>query len=260
VTAADELAERLRDALGAPWPAPIEHHASLGSTNDRLKELAREGASEWAVVVADAQTAGRGRQGHAWVSPAGNLYLSTLLRPRGGTLSLLPLLAGIGAAEALEGFGACVALKWPNDLMLDGRKLGGLLAESSSAATGVEWVVVGLGINLETAPLGFEASATTLREAGVAAPSRNALLAAVLARWRVWYHRFTDNREDEILQAWRARALPWWGSQVRALRGGQPLEGRAIDVDASGGLVVELDGGRRVILSSGEVTLLRREP
>jgi BirA family biotin operon repressor/biotin-[acetyl-CoA-carboxylase] ligase len=231
----------------------------MGSTNDRLKELARAGAPEWSVVVADVQTAGRGRQGNTWASPAGNLFLSTLLRPRRGTLSLLPLLAGVGASEALEALGARVSLKWPNDLILDARKLGGLLAESSSGAHGVEWVVLGLGINLEAAPAGLEGVAAGLSEAGIARPSRDALAAAVLRRWRVWYHRFTEHRESEILQAWRARALPWWGSRVRALHDGQPLEGRAIDVDDAGGFVVELDGGRRVSLSSGDVHLLRQE-
>src|SRR5260370_24949102 len=101
-------ADRLREALrarGLEWTAPIEHHVRLGSTSDRLKEMAREGAPPWAAVLADEQTGGRGRQGRAWASPPGGLYLSVLLRPRFASLSLVPLAAGVAVVEALREHG-----------------------------------------------------------------------------------------------------------------------------------------------------------
>src|SRR6266540_629595 len=117
------LADRLRDALrarGLDWPAPIEHHVRLGSTSDRLKEKARKGAPEWAAVLADEQTGGRGRQGRAWASPPGGLYLSVLLRPRFAPASLIPLAAGVAVVEALGEHGVTAELKWPNDVLAGG--------------------------------------------------------------------------------------------------------------------------------------------
>jgi BirA family biotin operon repressor/biotin-[acetyl-CoA-carboxylase] ligase len=258
VTAGFDLAGCLRRRAGEAWPGTIEHHASVPSTNDRLKEWARQGAAEWSVVVADAQTAGRGRAGHSWTSPPGNLYLSVLLRPRGvGGARLLPLLAGVGAAEALAEWGVEVALKWPNDLHLGGRKVGGLLAESSGTGTQLDWVVLGLGLNLTAAP-GDVAGAIAIADASATVPGRDEAAAAVLARWRVWYDRLSEDRRSEILHAWNERALPWWGAQVSALHHGRRIEGRAIGLDHDGGFVIEMEDGSRVALASGEVSLVRR--
>ena len=148
-------ADRLREALrtrGLDWPAPIEHHARLGSTSDRLKEKAREGAPEWAAVLADEQTGGRGRQGRAWASPPGGLYISVLLRPPSAPASLIPLAAGVAVVEALRERGVSAELKWPNDVLARDRKLAGILTEASSSSSGLDWVVLGLGVNLVTPP------------------------------------------------------------------------------------------------------------
>src|SRR5262249_27130317 len=116
----DELRRR-----GHRWPAPVERHERLSSTSDRLKELARAGARAWRVALVAAQAAGGGRQGRAWASPPGGLYLSVLLRPALPQASLLPLAAGLAVAEAVDEFGVHAELKWPNDVLADGRKLAG---------------------------------------------------------------------------------------------------------------------------------------
>ena len=121
---------------------------SIGSTSDRLKALARGGAPEWTVVLADVQTGGRGREGRTWVSPPGGLYLSVLLRPRFEKVGLLPLAAGVAVAEAAGELGVRTELKWPNDVLASGRKLAGILSEAASGPAGVEWVALGIGVNV----------------------------------------------------------------------------------------------------------------
>jgi BirA family biotin operon repressor/biotin-[acetyl-CoA-carboxylase] ligase len=251
-----DLAACLQEVAGG-WPAPVESHSILGSTNDRLKDLAREGAPEWTVVVADLQSGGRGRHGNTWMSPSGNLYLSVLLRPGDAPAGLVPLLAGVGAAEALAGFGVPVALKWPNDLVAKGRKLGGLLAEAASTADALEWIVLGAGINLTAVPESLRETAVCVREI-VEPPARDRLAAAVLHRWSVWYHRLREKGGDDIIAAWRERALPWWGERVRATQGTRGVEGIAQRLDREGRLVLLLDDGREEALHSGVASLVRR--
>jgi BirA family biotin operon repressor/biotin-[acetyl-CoA-carboxylase] ligase len=137
----------------------IHRLAACGSTNDAVRELAAAGAPEGTIVVADEQTAGRGTKGRAWHSPPGlGLYASLLLRPASGDLALLPIAAGIAARDAVEashGIGA--RLRWPNDIVFDGRKLGGVLCESSMAGGLPELAVLGIGINVNHGPGDFPA-------------------------------------------------------------------------------------------------------
>ncbi|HSB61325.1 MAG TPA: biotin--[acetyl-CoA-carboxylase] ligase [Vicinamibacteria bacterium] len=231
----DSGADRLREALrarGLDWPAPIEHHDRLSSTSDRLKARARDGAPEWTAVQALEQTAGRGRQGRAWASPAGGVYLSVLLRPRFESLGLIPLAAGVAVAEALGEQGIETELKWPNDVLAAGRKLAGILAEASSSGSGLDWVVLGLGINVA---------------------------AAVLARLTVWYHALRVEPRA-VLRSWREHAAPWWGRRVELHSGGRILRGVAEGVDPGGALLLALDDGTRATVLSGDVTAVRLEP
>jgi BirA family biotin operon repressor/biotin-[acetyl-CoA-carboxylase] ligase len=145
-------AERLAALLvarGWRWPAPIEWLAETGSTNDLLKERARSGAPAWSVAIADRQNAGRGRRGNAWASLEGNLHLSLLLPvpSDAAALTLIPLVAGLAVAEAVEEQGAPARLKWPNDVLLGGRKLAGVLCELAVDSDGHATLVIGVGIN-----------------------------------------------------------------------------------------------------------------
>jgi BirA family biotin operon repressor/biotin-[acetyl-CoA-carboxylase] ligase len=264
--AAADLGPRLRALLhgrGLEWPAEIEHAAVLASTNDRLKQRARAGAAAWTVVLADVQTAGRGRQGRQWASPAGNLYLSVLLRPDSPAArwSVLPLAAGVAVAEALEGEGLDVRLKWPNDVVVGGRKVGGILAEATSGTDGLESVVLGIGVNVAVRPRGLAAevaaTVTCVAEELARAVDRLAIAAAVLARLTVWYHALAREGPRVVASAWRARALPWWGRAVEARSGERRLRGIARDLDDGGGLILELEDGTRAVLHSGEVHEVR---
>jgi BirA family transcriptional regulator, biotin operon repressor / biotin---[acetyl-CoA-carboxylase] ligase len=254
-------ADGLRNLLAArawPWPAPIEHHRSLDSTNDRLKELARAGAPEGSVVWADAQIGGHGRHGRAWVSPPGNLYVSVLLRPEAAPAALLPLAAGVAVAEAIESLGVAARLKWPNDVMVGDRKLGGILAESSSTGPSIDWVVLGIGVNVK-APLAPELAltATSLLDAGGSLARVEDVACAVLARLGVWYHRLSGPGASGVLDEWRRRSVSWWGQPVEAWLGGLRVAGCAVGVDDEGGLVLERDDGSRATLRSGEVRRCR---
>jgi BirA family biotin operon repressor/biotin-[acetyl-CoA-carboxylase] ligase len=227
-----------------------------------MKERARQGAPEWSVVIADAQTAGRGRHGRTWESAAGNLHLSLLVRPRGEAADWgrLPLLAGLAAAEALAGFDVLPALKWPNDVQVAGAKVAGVLVESTSAGGTLDSAVIGVGINVASVPAGLDAEART--HAACLADFRTPpevpeVAAAVLARMRVWYHRLAAGGGGELIAAWRARALPWWGRHVEAKSGDEVLRGRAIDVDESGALVLLLENGTTALVHAGEVRALR---
>lgn len=252
--------ERALAARGAPLPAQLEWHQSLVSTNDRLKELARDGAPEWTVVLADVQTGGRGRAGRGWASPAGGLYLSLLLRPRFAHVGVLPLAAGLAVADAAVEHGAEAFLKWPNDVLLGERKLAGVLAEAASSAAGVDWVVLGVGVNVSVPARAFPAE---LREAVASlsdvgpAPEVSTLAAALLDRLRVWYDAAASS-QAAVVAAWRRRAVAWWGEPVEIRTGGETLRGRLLDVDEEGALLVATGAGRARRVLSAEVVRLRR--
>lgn len=212
--------------------------------------------------MADVQTAGRGRHGHSWGSVAGNLHLSVLVRPPGdvSTWGRLPLLAGLAVAEALAGCGVAAALKWPNDVWVDGRKVAGVLVESASAGAAVESAIIGIGINVASVPRGLDpaarAAAACLADF-IAAPDVAEVAALVLARIRVWYHRLAAGEGGEMMAAWRTRAVPWWGRDVEARSGDDVVRGRAIDVHESGALILMLPDGATALVHAGEVRELR---
>jgi BirA family biotin operon repressor/biotin-[acetyl-CoA-carboxylase] ligase len=134
--------------------APIVRLDDVGSTMDALHALAEGGATAGTAVVARSQRAGRGSRGRSWTSPPGGLWLSVLSRPAAAGLELVSLRSGLAVAETLGrlGLGDRIRLKWPNDLMLDERKLGGILCEARWQGAGLAWIVIGLGLNVENQP------------------------------------------------------------------------------------------------------------
>jgi BirA family biotin operon repressor/biotin-[acetyl-CoA-carboxylase] ligase len=246
---------------GGPRLPGVEWHEELASTNDRLKDLARAGAPAWTVVLAERQTGGRGREGRRWQSPPGGLYVSLLLRPEGAGVPLIPLAAGLSVAEALDEHAVAAELKWPNDVLVSGRKLAGILTEASSGRAGVEWVVVGIGVNVgldpESLPPELRAGVTSLAAEGASGASVDALAVAVLARLGVWYDALRE-APARVTAAWRERAVRWWGEAVEVDSAGSTLRGRLVEVGDDGALVIELPGGASRRLVSGEVTRVRR--
>lgn len=258
--------DRLRVLLegrGLTWPAPIEHSETLGSTSDRLKDLARAGAPGWTVVLAEQQTAGRGRQGRSWLSPRGNVFLSVLLRPAlpAHYLTLVPLAAGVAVCEALGEAGLEARLKWPNDLLVRGRKLAGVLAEASSGSGGLEAVVLGVGVNVgldpRDLPLEIRESTTSISAETRREADTVAVAAAVLARLTLWYHALDREGPDRVLGEWRTRSVPWWGRTVEVLSGDRILRGVALGLDERGALLLEREDGVTVAVLSGEARELR---
>jgi BirA family biotin operon repressor/biotin-[acetyl-CoA-carboxylase] ligase len=249
--------------------AIIEVHEELASTNDRAAALGREGAPEGSLVVALRQTAGRGRHGRVWSSPAGGLYVSIVLRPDDAMLRRLPatLLAGLAVAEAIDATATTgpktkfvrADLKWPNDVHMGGRKVSGILGELTRDATGA-LLVLGLGVNVSTDPAALPAElrevATSVAAARGEAPDVVALLGAILERFEEHYDAVRRGGGATILSAASAR-MPVLGKGVRVRLVDRLLEGRAAGLNATGGLIVETAAGQRETVVAGEVEEVR---
>jgi BirA family biotin operon repressor/biotin-[acetyl-CoA-carboxylase] ligase len=233
------------------------HYATLGSTNDEAKALARAGAPGGTLVWADEQTAGRGRRGRVWLSPPGNLYLSLVLRPDGAPAraAQLSFVAALGLGDALVALtGPALQLryKWPNDLLANDRKFAGILLESeTSSSDSVDFVVVGVGVNIVLAPDDVEFPATSLAAQGVATVTPAALLAGFARHFEIWALRWRAEGFAPVRAAWLARASGL-GEQVRVRLERSTLCGRFLDLDDDGALVLDGAQGRRRI-AAGEV-------
>jgi len=252
----------LREALGAPggfWH-DIRVVAETGSTNADLLAEAKSGLPEGAVLVADAQSAGRGRLGRRWVSPPGtSLSFSVLLRPAAvppASRAWVPLLAGVAVAAALRAEATADAwLKWPNDVLVRGGKVAGILAEQAGDA-----IVVGIGINVTVArdelPVP-EATSLAIEGAGT---GREPLLTGALGQLERWYLDWKSEAGDADRSGLRAEYLGLCatvGQQVRvSLPGGSVVTGEASDVDSAGRLVVRTGAGP-VPVSAGDVVHVR---
>lgn len=234
---------------------------TVGSTNDWLKERA-VWLPHGAAVLADGQTAGRGRMGRTFESPAGEgLYLSVLLRPQWPLedLTALTPLTAVAVREAVERLcGASPRIKWVNDLLLHGRKLCGILTELGSEE-GRPFVVVGVGLNLTQSRAELDAcglpEATSLAAEGIAPPNREDLTAAILTALDAFLHRFPGNK-GELLGKYRA-ACATVGRDVTVTRGEEQTEARALEVGEDFSLRVRRPDGREEWLTAGEVTLHR---
>ncbi|MDP8937337.1 MAG: biotin--[acetyl-CoA-carboxylase] ligase [Actinomycetota bacterium] len=240
-----------RLALAGTRFTDVRHMATVESTNGAVAALARQGAPEGVVVVADHQTAGRGRRGRTWDAPAGSsLLVSVLLRPPAADAHLAGMATALAAVQACaEVAGVAVALKWPNDLVLGDRKLGGILGEVVTAGDRAA-VVVGLGLNVDwDAPL--PPGAIDLRSATGAVVDRAKLLVALL---RALEERCRQPAA-RILTEYRSRCVTL-GRPVRVELGRLAVSGTATAVDEQGRLVVDAGRERRVI-AAGEVIHLR---
>jgi BirA family biotin operon repressor/biotin-[acetyl-CoA-carboxylase] ligase len=226
------------------------------STQDFAAAEAGRGAPDGTVVIADEQTAGRGRLDRSWVSPPGaNLYLTLVLRPPADRLRLLSVVSGLAVAEALErAAGLNVRLKWPNDVLVGPRKIAGCIVKSELRGDAVDYALAGIGVNVNfdvAAVPEIAAIATSVRAETGADASREEVLAALLNAFEPLYAQASA---ADLLAAWRRR-LDTLGRRVRAALGDRVEEGIAEDVDAEGSLIVRRDDGSRAVVEAGEVTL-----
>ncbi len=251
--------DRLSSLLETRWLGrSLELHARLASTNTEAMERAAAGAPHGAAVLADEQTAGRGRQGRPWHSPPGaNLYLSAVLRPkiRPAEAPTLSLAAAVGLAAGLTPFlPQPPLLKWPNDLLVRDRKLSGVLVEMSASATRVNHVVLGLGVNVNLHQLPAELAelATSLRLEAGAPVDREEVCASVLNHLEPWIERLVECGPAPILAAWEERS-GWLGRRVTVSRPDASFSGVALGLDPSGALRLRLDDGTEKVVVAGDV-------
>jgi len=236
----------------------IIYRESIGSTNDLAKQLAAEGAPEGTLVLAEEQTVGRGRRGRAWRSPAGaNLLFTVLLRPavRPDRVFALTMILVLAAMEALKRLtGLATRIKWPNDLYAGRKKLAGILTEFSVRGRDVEWVVLGLGLNVSWYPEALSAQATSILEETGTLLSRNRLLVETLREFEGSYREILAGNIDPFHEKWNEACFVL-GKEVVIDSEKERLAGKAVRIERSGTLLIETDEGdiRRVV--AGDVSL-----
>ncbi|GAA0665924.1 BirA family biotin operon repressor/biotin-[acetyl-CoA-carboxylase] ligase [Sphingomonas insulae] len=225
--------------------------AETGSTNADLLLLARQGAEEGLWLRADRQTAGRGRQGRAWSSPPGNLSASTLvrLRPSDPPAATLALAAAVALHEAVGVFGVTAQLKWPNDVLVTGAKLSGILLERSGDA-----VIVGIGVNLAHHPDLPDRPTTSLAAHG--APVAPEVFVDVLAEaFARWLARWRGEGIAAVRAAWLAAAHPIGTALTARMPDGSAHDGLFDGLDRDGALILRLAGGERHVIHAADVFL-----
>jgi BirA family biotin operon repressor/biotin-[acetyl-CoA-carboxylase] ligase len=264
-------ADRIR-----PFGSRLVHLAEVGSTNDVAAVLASGDTPEGTLVIADAQTAGRGRMGHSWYSPPGaGLYVSVVLRPprtwltrAPGLVNLMTLTAGVAVAEGLRtASGIDAAIKWPNDIvvgrgrssaLVEWRKIAGILAEGAATGGELQHVVLGYGVNLLRVeyPPELAERATSIEQEIGRRVERTTVLVETLAVLSQGYAALAEGRAEDVIARWRALSpscegapVAWTGAAGRAI-------GVTAGIDSAGALLVRTGGGRTEAIRSGEVTWL----
>ncbi|MDD4985235.1 MAG: biotin--[acetyl-CoA-carboxylase] ligase [Dehalococcoidales bacterium] len=238
------------------------HRDEVTSTQDIAEKLAREGAKEGTVVIAETQNRGRGRKGRNWISPPeGGVYLSIILRPNlmPSRIVQIPLIAGIAANKAIRRTTPLQpSLKWPNDIIINGKKAGGILTEMNSEIDGVNYIILGIGLNINT-PVSLLAGitngiATSLAYECGEHVSRVKLVQHLFCEFEVLYTKFVISGFASLRDEWK-KLNNTIGSRVR-ISDGDVIEGEALDIDEDGFLLVRMENGdmRRII--GGDVTLL----
>ena len=234
----------------------VRYYQSTGSTMDDAAAWARDGADEGAVVVAETQTASRGRLGRRWVSDSGNLYFSVLFRPSADDLPLLSPLAGVAVARSIRQVaGLYPAIKWPNDIMIEDRKVCGILAESAFSGNQVDHAVVGIGINVAldvSADPEIAATAASLNGLADVEIDRAELLRRILQHMDGLYLDLRRGRSP--IAEWR-RWLDTLGQRVTVAHYGATNTGLAEDIDEHGNLLLRADDGELLTLTAGDITL-----
>jgi BirA family biotin operon repressor/biotin-[acetyl-CoA-carboxylase] ligase len=232
--------------------------ATCGSTNDEAARFARAGASHGTVVIAETQSAGRGRDGRVWQSPAGNLYLSAIVKPP-ISLDLVPpltLAIGIGVCDAVRLFGVAGELKWPNDILVGGKKLAGVLVEAQSQGNRLDTVIVGIGLNIRRVPAEVSEIATSLQDHCEDDIDRALVIERVCTQVERWIDRYVAIGLPGIVDAWQSRMAS--GLRVRARIGSdRELTGEVGGLDVDGALLIRDGDGALTRVRSGDVEVIR---
>jgi BirA family biotin operon repressor/biotin-[acetyl-CoA-carboxylase] ligase len=251
--------------LTTKWMGRTVHYfQSIDSTNSKAYQLALRGAKEGEIVIAESQVEGKGRLGRRWFSPSFlNLYLSLILRPPlpPHRASLITLMAAVATADAIQNYsGLFPQIKWPNDVLLGGRKVAGLLSEIQSEMDRIHFVILGIGVNLNMEekmfPKEIQNTATSLKREKGETVSRKDFLLSLLTALEDWYEAFLKEGGHPVLEAWRGRAQIE-GKHINVSSMGENLSGVAVDIDSDGALILETGEGERRRIVAGDVEYQR---
>lgn len=252
----------IESLISTKWAGcDVLYFPETDSTNLRAKRLGEEGAAHGTLVVADRQTEGRGRRGRAWESPAGSsIYMSILLRPEiiPGRAPMLTLVMAQSVAEAIrEMTGVDAQIKWPNDIVLNGKKICGMLTEMSTEIDWISYVVIGVGINVNTEnfPEELKGRATSLWLEEGKQYKRAALIAQIMKRFESCYEQFIKTGDLSGIQEDYNRLLVNRDREVRILEPGNEYNGHALGIDETGELLVRRVDGSVAKIYAGEVSV-----
>jgi BirA family biotin operon repressor/biotin-[acetyl-CoA-carboxylase] ligase len=236
----------------------IHYFLEVSSTMDAARELAKNGAGEGTIVIAEAQTRGRGRLSREWISPAGGIYFTIVLRPRisPAYAPKINLMASVAVAATIRKlFELKAELKWPNDVLIEGRKVCGILAEMDAEMDAVNFVNIGIGINANNSIPQFERKVTSLKSELGREISRKELLSALLTEIEQWQPLLMD---ADLLEEWKKLSVTL-NKDVRILAPGEVIVGKAIDIDTTGSLIIKAKNGSVKKAMAGDCIHLREE-
>ncbi|MGZ7135149.1 MAG: biotin--[acetyl-CoA-carboxylase] ligase [Methanobacterium sp.] len=253
------LPHKLKDALNTSYIGKeIHYFREVDSTNEVAKTLAEEGAPEGTVVIAERQRKGKGRGGKPWISPIGGAWMSIILRP--DTLPMnapqLTFTAGVAAAKTIKSeYGLDVGIKWPNDILIENKKVCGILTEISTEKDSIDYIIAGIGIDanvdLDSIPPELRDETTSLKTEMEEEISRMILVRKFLENFEPMYNQFNQGNFKKILQKWRKYSKTI-GSNVEIRKGTEIVQGEAVGVNKEGILILELKDGTLRKIISGE--------
>ena len=243
----------------------ILHYQEVASTQDVAEKLAKGGADEGTVVIAETQTKGRGRKGRNWISPSeGGVYISIILRPNllPSQIIQIPLIAGVAVSKAIQSTTPLQpSIKWPNDIIIGGKKVAGILTEMSCEMDGIHYVILGIGVNVNTPrtlPATLDGIASSLADECGEPVSRVMLVQYVLSEFESVYTRFLAFGFSSIREDWK-RLNNTIGSWGKVSDGEEVVEGTAFDIDEEGFLLVRKENGDLKRIISGDVLVSNRD-
>lgn len=238
----------------------IYYYSTIDSTNTQAKKLAQQGAPHGALVIADEQTGGKGRMGRAWLSPGGTgIWVSVILKPQLMPFDApkLTILTAVAVAEAIrDKTGILAEIKWPNDILIEGKKVCGILTEMSAEVDAVNFVVIGIGINVNNDffPEEIRNKAISLKMAGGEKVNRTDVIAGFLERLEYHYNVSMSQGFEPVFEKWRKLCLNL-GKPVEIVAGSRVITGIALNIDEQGALMIKKNNGGIERVLSGEVSL-----
>jgi BirA family biotin operon repressor/biotin-[acetyl-CoA-carboxylase] ligase len=243
----------------------LHYYEEIGSTNDEAFRMGSAGAPEGTALIANTQSAGKGRMQRVWYSPAGsNIYTSIILRPKitPPRAPQISILAGVAVAEVLESY--CpdrIKLKWPNDVLIDGKKVCGILSQMKTAASEVDFIVLGIGINVNISYSQFPKEichlATSLAIETAREISRQELIISLYENLAKWYKQLLQSGFDRIKEKWLSIS-PMIGKSVQVMFKEEAVSGKAIGLDEDGSLILLTAGNIELKVSAGDATIVNR--